>query len=168
DIGQRKELEARLHALREQAEVAARAKTELLANVSHELRTPAHAVAGFAELLLDEQLGPKAARYVEIVRDQAGLLARQIDDLLDMASLGAGGVRIERRPFGVDDLVLGGVACLELRARERGLSLETELSLPRGLCMVGDRQRVAQVIRNLVENAIKYTDQGGIVVRFGF
>src|SRR5690606_29264196 len=164
DIGQRKELEARLHALREQAEVAARAKTVLLANVSHELRTPAHAVAGFAELLLDESLEPKARRYVEIVRDQAELLARQIDDLLDMASLGTGGVRFERRPFTLDELALSGVESLGPRAHERGLGLSAKILSPRDRWLLGDRSRIAQILRNLVENAIKYTDEGHIDV----
>ncbi|MBC7173995.1 MAG: PAS domain S-box protein, partial [Polyangiaceae bacterium] len=113
DIHERKTMEARLRMLRERAENADRAKTELLANVSHELRTPAHCVEGFAELLLEGELDESSARYAEIIRSQAKLLLRQVEDLLDIASLESGGVRLDQRPVDLESLVRHVIEALE-------------------------------------------------------
>src|SRR5699024_1050891 len=93
DIDGRKDMEARLRALQERAESADRRKTEFLAQVSHELRTPAHCVLGFAELLREVDDPARSAHYIDVIHAQSTLLLRQIEDLLDMASLDSGGLR---------------------------------------------------------------------------
>jgi PAS domain S-box-containing protein len=167
DIDERKTMEARLRALRERAERADRAKTELLARVSHELRTPASCVVGFAELLLEAEPSGSSARYAEIIHAQATLLSRQVEDLLDMASLESGGMRLERRPLDVQALARRWAFALEPEARRASARLRVtiEPGAPR-LCL-GDELRLSQVLRNLVENAIRHADAGEIEIRVG-
>ncbi|HWB78553.1 MAG TPA: ATP-binding protein, partial [Nannocystaceae bacterium] len=165
DIDERKTMEARLRAMRERAENADRAKTELLANVSHELRTPAHCVAGFAELLLETGLEGRAARYAEIIRGQATLLLRQVEDLLDMASLESGGIRLEQRPLDVHQLVRDIVIALEPAATQAATRVHVVIDPSAPRVCVGDELRLSQVVRNLVENAIHHADAAAIEVR---
>jgi PAS domain S-box-containing protein len=165
DIDERKAMEVSLRALRERAERADRAKTELLAHVSHELRTPADCVVGFAELLLEAGLEAPLAHYAEIIHSKGTLLLRQVEDLLDMASLESGGIRLEHRAVDVHELARRWVSALEPEARRASakLTVAIEPSAPR-TCL-GDELRLSQLLRNLVENAIRHAGGGPIEVR---
>ena len=163
DIEERKRVEAELHVLRLRAEAAAVARTELLANVSHELRSPVHCIAGFADLLLDSSLDRVQRRYLELIAKECAGMLRQVEDLLQLAAMEAGGLRIDERAFDLAELVSGVVEAARPIASARQLSLQSELSLPRPW-LLGDPTRIAQVLRNLLDNALKFTEHGGVRV----
>ncbi len=164
DIDDRKALEAQVHASRIRAEMADQAKTELLANVSHELRAPAHVVAGYAELLLEAGLPPESAQRAEVIRAQAALLLRQIEDLLDMASLESGGVSMERRPLRPETLLDIAARPFAPAAEKKGVALEVSRDPSLPARFLGDELRLSQILRNLVENAVEHTDAGTVRV----
>jgi PAS domain S-box-containing protein len=163
DIEERKRVEAELHVMRRRAEAAAIARSELLANVSHELRSPVHCIAGFADLLLDSQLDASQRHYLELMAHECTGMVRQVEDLLQLAAIEAGGARLEQRPFDLGALVEGVVEAARPTATARQLTLGSELSLPQPWAL-GDPTRIGQVLRNLLDNALKFTEQGSVRV----
>jgi PAS domain S-box-containing protein len=163
DIEERKRVEAELHVMRKRAEAAAVARTELLANVSHELRSPVHCIAGFTDLLLDSSLDRVQRRYLELIANECGGMLRQVEDLLQLAAMEAGGLRIDERAFDLGELVEGVVEAGRPAAAARQLTLQSELSLARPW-LLGDPTRIAQILRNLLDNALKFTEHGGVRV----
>lgn len=164
DIDERKLMERELQALRRHAESAVIARSELLANVSHELRSPAHCISGFAELLDTTSLDETQQRYVSILREQCSGMQRQVDDLLQLAALEAGGLTLERQPIDMRELMRSSVEALQPRAQAKNLQLSSESEL--SACWVeGDATRIQQILRNLVDNALKFTERGEVQVR---
>jgi PAS domain S-box-containing protein len=162
DIHDRKRMERQVDSLRRKAERAANARSELLANVSHELRSPAHCIAGFSQLLLASELTPRERRHVQVIADQATMMQRQVEDLLQVAALDVAPVRFEAEPFDLHALLDSLLDALDLEALhtsrvqvERAITLDSPW-------VVGDRVRVAQVVRNLLDNALKFTAEGTI------
>lgn len=166
DIHERKQLEAELHAIRRRAEALAQARSELLANVSHELRSPLHHIAGFAELLSQEVRGERPQRYARLISEQVRSMLRQVEDLLSLAALEAGGVELAREPVDLIALCEGLVEASAHEAAARGLSVALEVSL-RERRYEGDAGRIGQVLRNLLDNALKFSDGGPVRVRVG-
>jgi PAS domain S-box-containing protein len=163
DIEQRKQIEAELHVMRRRAEAAADARTQLLANVSHELRSPVHCIAGFTEVLLEGPLSDEQRRYLSLIsRECAGML-RHVEDLLQLAAVEAGGARLSARPFELGELVEDVVQAARANAEARGLLLE--LQRPETTWLHADPLRIGQVLRNLVDNALKFTSEGKVSVR---
>ncbi|MGH7732085.1 MAG: HAMP domain-containing sensor histidine kinase [Candidatus Eiseniibacteriota bacterium] len=142
-------------------------RQDFVANVSHELKTPLTSVRGYAETLLDGGLDDADNResFVRIIRDQAARLQSLVDDLLSLADLERPDVRLRREAFDLRAAVERQVAALGARAAQAGLTiaLEPGPSAP----VVADRLRIDQVVANLLDNAIKYTDRGGVRVRLG-
>lgn len=140
-----------------------RMRTEFVANVSHELRTPLTSIRGFAETLLEEDPGPETRRrFLEIVYREASRLSDLIEDLLDLSRIESGRMAMRPAPVAVDVLVADVLDRHQRRARAAELTLESRV--PPGLPPVwGDRDRLAQVLHNLVDNAIRYTPAGGRV-----
>lgn len=162
DIDDRKKMERQMDRLRRKAERAAVARSELLANVSHELRSPAHCIAGFSQLLLASDLAPRERRHVHVIADQATMMQRQVEDLLQVAALDVTTVRIDATPFDLRALLDSLVDASELEAHQSGrVRVERAIVLD-APWVVGDRVRVAQVVRNLLDNALKFTAQGTI------
>ncbi len=159
-----RERERELARARELAEAASRAKTELLAQVSHEMRTPMNAVLGFSDILARSPLGPQQAHYV----DMLGVAGRQvfalINDLLDNARIESGRLELAPHPFNLVDLVDLQLELLRERAQGQGLWLRLFLRSEAVGWVLGDAQRVAQIVTNLVGNAIKFTKTGGVTV----
>jgi PAS domain S-box-containing protein len=164
DIDERKHMEDELRELRQRAEALAHARSELLANVSHELRAPAHCIAGFAELMLRGQLDDQQRRHASIILEQCRSMQRQVEDLLSLTALEAGGVELSQEPVDLPGLVQGLIEAGRPRAEERALSLEAELALAEPL-VVADGLRLTQVLRNLIDNALKFTERGSITLR---
>ncbi|MBY0263758.1 MAG: PAS domain S-box protein, partial [Phycisphaerales bacterium] len=150
---------------RQDAEAASRAKSEFLANMSHEIRTPLNGVIGALELLERSGLESRQERFCGMARTSGAALLSLINDILDCSKLDAGAVELESIDFSLGTLCAEITDMFAQRVEEKGISLSCEVSpaLPRSL--KGDPTRLRQVLLNLVSNAIKFTHQGGVVLR---
>jgi signal transduction histidine kinase/HPt (histidine-containing phosphotransfer) domain-containing protein len=154
-----------LQAALEAAKVADRVKDSFLANVSHELRTPLNAVIGLSALALNSSTEPRQREYLEKVSDAGQTLLAIINDLLDLTKIAAGEMTFEATPFSLRKTAARALSVLGHHAAEKGLPLSVHIDERIPEVLIGDPLRIEQILLNLLNNAIKFTDSGHIVVR---
>jgi len=164
-IKELKQQNAELVVAREQAEAASRVKSQFMANMSHEIRTPLHGVVGFVGLLAKTPLTDQQKTYLALLKQATDSLLAEINSILDFSQLEAGKMQPRERPFNLKELLETTLQQFDSRARAKRLNLRIAIDprLPEWVC--ADRQSLEKILRNLVDNAIKFTSRGQIQVR---
>lgn len=165
DISERKRYELELLQARDAAEAANKSKDTFLANISHELRTPLSAVIGMASLARERSSDPQQKDYLKKITSAGKHLNRLVNDLLDLAKIGAGHLEFEAVSFSLRQLVSQSVSTIRHKADEKGLQLVATIAEEIPDILVGDTMRIEQILLNLLGNAVKFTADGRIDLR---
>lgn len=162
DITDRKRLESELKEARIDAELSSKHKEQFLANMSHEIRTPLNGVVGMIRELRRTGLRKEQSLYLDLMKKAADNLLVIINDILDISKVQAGKLELESKPFEFRAVLNQAVEVLRPKCEEKGLSLTMEVADDIAQCFVGDEYRINQILLNLIGNAIKFTDKGGV------
>jgi len=163
DVTQRHRAEA-LYRAKLAAEAASRTKSEFLASMSHEIRTPLNSIIGLVDLLLSSKLAPNQREDLDIVKSSAYSLLSIINNILDFSKIEAGKLKIEQSPFSLGHFMDDSLKIMGMKSHKKGLELAYRIAPGIPDRLLGDPTRLRQVLLNLVDNAIKFTEKGEVVV----
>jgi signal transduction histidine kinase len=150
---------------KDHAEDLCHVKATFLANMSHEFRTPLNAIIGISSLLsLEENLNPEQKDLVDIVRNSGEELLTIIENILDFSKIEAGEIRLDTRPFDLHNCIESALTIFSPAACAKGLNLSCRIDKDIPAIVIGDPRRLEQILRNLLENAIKFTEQGKVAI----
>ena len=164
DITDRMHTEQHLKKAKEAAEESARVKENFLANMSHEIRTPMNGIMGMVGLLEKGTLNPDQKNYIKIIKQSAENLLVIINDILDIAKIEAGKLELEEIPFNISETVKAAYQTLIYKAEEKGLTYQLNKLETSSKVLLGDPYRLNQVLLNLLNNAIKFTERGSVTL----
>jgi PAS domain S-box-containing protein len=164
DITDRKVIEKQIVKAKEVAEAAVYVRERFMANISHEIRTPMNGILGLTNILLDMEKNEEKYGYLKAIKSSADNLLVIINDLLDFSKIESGRMTFESISFDLKDLLRSMSAILEIKAKEKNVSLEVDLDNKIPDFVMGDTVRLNQIVVNLVGNAIKFTDKGSVKI----
>jgi PAS domain S-box-containing protein len=167
DITERKEMEEELRRARRDAEAGAKAKSEFVANMSHEIRTPLNGVLGLSSFLEEQSLPDSVRELGALIRTSGEMLRRVLDDVLDFSKIESGKLELEYEPFSLRESMEWSIGIYRKAALDKNLELKLNIEENVPSRLIGDATRIRQVITNLINNAIKFTEKGFIGLEVG-
>jgi PAS domain S-box-containing protein len=164
DVSEQEKIEEQLIDAKREADESAQVKEQFLANMSHEIRTPINSVIGFTNLLQKTSLSPEQEQFVHLIQSASESLLTIINDILDISKIEAGMLRIEKSPFSLRGLTSSLETMFQHKVKEKQLSLTIHIQDNIPDTLTGDAVRLTQILVNLISNAIKFTQEGGISI----
>ena len=164
DLNEREQIAYKLRRAKERAEAASQVKSDFVAMMSHEIRTPMNAVLGMTDLLRLTELTRKQHGYIQVIQSSGNMLLSLVDNILDFSRLGAGALELQTREFSVIELLEHVLEIMGYHAYSKGLELAGSLEADMTLRVCGDKHRLRQILVNLVSNAVKFSEQGEIII----